>query len=352
MNPTRIRALDGWRGIAILLVIITHSTQWALAGPPFHLSYLLGKHGVGIFFVLSGYLITANLLSRPLSLTDFYSRRICRLMPSAWLFLAFACTVCLIKHEIPSPGAFLGSLFFFRNYTDGAGYLSRVFTGHFWSLSVEEQFYFVWPVLLALIGTRKALWAALAGYIASSIWVYRHWSFYATDMNGHLTGAITPCLICGCLTATLLHRPKIREWVRRYARLLFWSGLLVFLLHVLLAPMVLLSPLEALSIAAFLAASITRPARLLEIPPLTYVGRISYSLYVWQGFFLMPHAGWIGILLVLPAGALAYKYIETPMLRFTSDLLNRRKQLAPAIGDLEVGSVEGLRVVVQGDGRI
>jgi peptidoglycan/LPS O-acetylase OafA/YrhL len=311
-SDMRIQALDGWRGIAILMVLVTHSFQWALSGPPFEPVYLLGKHGVAIFFVLSGFLITRNLHSHRIDLKRFYKRRFFRLMPSAWVFLLFASALCVMHSETPLSFRFLGSFLFFRNYVVDSPSLASSLTGHFWSLSIEEQFYLVWPLSLALIGVRRGLWLSLAGFLASSVLVFRFWSYYAQGMNGHRTGAVIHALLCGCFLALVMERDAVREWIANHANALMWVGAPVFALHVLLAPMVLLPPTESISIAAMLAATVVRPLRILEWEPLAYVGRISYSLYVWQAFFLMPHAGWLGILLVLPAGAVAHMLIETP----------------------------------------
>jgi len=294
------------------MVLVTHSAQWALSGPPFEPLYLLGKHGVAIFFVLSGFLITRNLHSHPIDLKRFYKRRFFRLMPSAWAFLLFACVLCAAYGESPLSIRFLGALLFFRNYVSDFPSLVSSLTGHFWSLSVEEQFYFFWPICLLLAGMRRGLWLALAGFGISSFLVLRFWHFYAQGMNGHRTGAVVHALSCGCFLALLIERDGAREWIDRYASYLLWGGAALFSAHVLFAPMVLIPPTESIAIAAMLASSIVRPIRAIEWAPLAFVGRISYSLYVWQAFFLMPHAGWLGIVLVIPAGILAHKFIESP----------------------------------------
>ena len=83
----RIPALDGWRGIAILMVLADHVifNVWQRYPRPWMRT---GTHGVTLFFVLSGFLITSNLLAEPISLRKFYIRRFFRLIPTAWTFLA------------------------------------------------------------------------------------------------------------------------------------------------------------------------------------------------------------------------------------------------------------------------
>jgi peptidoglycan/LPS O-acetylase OafA/YrhL len=141
--PYRILTLDGWRGIAILLVLFNHvmnacvrniSSPWLATG----------HHGVTLFFVISGFLISANLTAGPIDLKRFYIRRFFRLMPVAWAYLGVLLLIDASVH-IVSPSAIVSSLFFYRNFT-GTAFGSS--TWHFWSLSLEEQFYLAWPPVL------------------------------------------------------------------------------------------------------------------------------------------------------------------------------------------------------------
>ncbi|MDE3062595.1 MAG: acyltransferase [Acidobacteriota bacterium] len=91
----RIRALDGWRGIAILLVLLDHY-EYAILGNRNSTLWGIGQHGVTIFFALSGYLITTNLLKQNSKLPDFYKRRFVRLMPVAWAYLTFVAILQLV----------------------------------------------------------------------------------------------------------------------------------------------------------------------------------------------------------------------------------------------------------------
>src|ERR1700731_4102388 len=130
----RIPTLDGWRGVAILLVLIGHFMPRTY----FSLVRTIGGHGVSVFFVLSGFLITSRLLDEQerngrINLLRFYLRRIFRLMPCAWTFLLVVWTLGIVK-----PGEIESCLFFFRNYV---AFGPSGPTVHFWSLSIEEQFY-------------------------------------------------------------------------------------------------------------------------------------------------------------------------------------------------------------------
>lgn len=148
----RIPTLDGWRGIAIAMVITGHIQVAANYYIP--LLKIRGQHGVTIFFVLSGFLITANLISRPVTLKNFYIRRFFRLMPAAWTFLAVLTLVdALTGFPLSSWPEIRACLLFYRNFLPPVGG-----TGQFWTLSIEEQFYLIWPGVLLLFGARRCRW--------------------------------------------------------------------------------------------------------------------------------------------------------------------------------------------------
>src|ERR1700761_6122181 len=132
----RIPTLDGWRGIAIFMVMMSHFIAGYLVHPRLGQWFNLGQHGVQIFFVLSGYLITSNLLCEDkIHLGRFYVRRLFRLMPAAWTYL-----LVLVALTAWTPLKIIGSdlwacLLFFRNYLPET--VTNTCTEHFWSLSLE-----------------------------------------------------------------------------------------------------------------------------------------------------------------------------------------------------------------------
>ena len=162
-----IPTLDGWRAIAILMVLVDHALFFGFRAsrvalwpvPP-----ALGLHGVNLFFALSGFLITSRLLEEwrvtgAISLRGFYIRRAFRILPAALLVLAATATLGLVGLIPVSRMEVLGAVFFFRNYLPGASYpdATGFFTEHYWSLAVEEHFYLAWPALLLL--TLRKRWA-------------------------------------------------------------------------------------------------------------------------------------------------------------------------------------------------
>lgn len=315
-----IPTLDGWRGIAILMVCITHLQEGLFRhhNVGFELRYL-GMHGVAIFFVLSGYLITSTLLARErIDLKKFYLRRFFRLMPTAWLYLA---TIALFSHltHLKVVGSDLwSSLFFFRNYSPATELNSSALTTHFWSLSIEEQFYLAWPPLLAWLGKRRALPVAVLLALACSVYRYTHWSLYTYQLSCVRTEVRADGLLVGCILALLLDVPAYRQRIRKAGAALIWLTIPVFV-WMIYAYHCLVPTTESIVIALILSGTALNPgmpiSRLLEWQHLRFLGIISYSVYVWQELFLVPHWGWIGVAL-LPATALAsWSLIERPGIR-------------------------------------
>ena len=166
---TIIPALDGLRGIAILLVLIHHLTiyrpeggldSWIAAVP------LFGWCGVNLFFVLSGFLITGILLDTrdsPVFYRSFFARRVLRIFPLYYgvLFLGFVLAPLLL----PMPDAYgrhqLWLWTYLANFAMPFGKGEPAFS-HFWSLCVEEQFYLVWPFLVRRSGLRGTMIASFA----------------------------------------------------------------------------------------------------------------------------------------------------------------------------------------------
>jgi peptidoglycan/LPS O-acetylase OafA/YrhL len=168
-----IGALDGLRGIAVALVLIFHfswsfpdSTPW-LAKIRDHLWG--GWLGVDLFFALSGYLITRGLvkvspygIGKRLKL--FWARRAFRIFPLYYIVVILGTVVCLAigaRDHIPGVGYWL----YFQNYTLAFDHLPLRWTAHFWSLAIEEQFYFVWPVFVLMAGKRLRIVGAVSLFI-------------------------------------------------------------------------------------------------------------------------------------------------------------------------------------------
>jgi peptidoglycan/LPS O-acetylase OafA/YrhL len=318
----RIPTLDGWRGIAIMLVLFDH-IQDSLRYRYWQPWTQTGQHGVTIFFVLSGFLITSKLLEGPIDIRRFYMRRFFRLMPAAWTYLA---TLLLIdwafRFHLTSIAGIQASLFFYRNFSGNGG--SGV-TGHFWSLSLEEQFYLVWPCILLLAGMRRCRWIAAIGALACAGYRWLSWAHYDHNVINGQSQVRADALLVGCLLAMLLLDPRIRSAIGRWSKFCALPAFAVLLFCI--ARFQWLPPLyECLSIACLIAATTLHPgsvfARLLSFSPLAWLGTISYSLYLWQELF-MPFRSLWALCFAMPLFVLAsYYLIERPSTRLGHRLTN------------------------------
>jgi peptidoglycan/LPS O-acetylase OafA/YrhL len=332
---TRIPTLDGWRGIAILMVLVTHF-QW-LFFHSFRWCGDLGKHGVQIFFVLSGYLITSQLLTeKHINLKAFYVRRAFRILPPVVAFLlVLVLLTAFTPFKVCGSDDVLSCLLLFRNYRVGS-----TSTLHFWSLSLEGQFYLFWPAMLVLLGRVRA--SVLAGLLVAWIAVFRilNWGVYDAGLYSFHTELRADGLLIGCLLALALSNAPVRAWVSRWAAWAFWLALLVFVLDTLrfhdLIPLH-----ESLAIAVLLGATSLRPkmvlSRALEWDCLKTTGTLSYSIYIWQGLFLRPNWGIFWPFLLLGSFMFSYVLIEQPARQLGRKLIARH--LVPTVAECEIPTV-------------
>jgi peptidoglycan/LPS O-acetylase OafA/YrhL len=325
--------LDGWRGIAVLMVILSHILPGYFAGHEWGSSLLnTGQHGVQIFFVLSGYLITAHLLNEDkINLGNFYLRRFFRLMPAAWTYLVLLGILTVFLHMRAIGKDVWACLFFFRNYVPET--TGNTCTEHFWSLSLEEQFYLAWPPLLALLGRRWA--GSMAAAAAVGIAVYRFFfmsaahNFYAFQHTEFRADG----LFVGCLLALLLQKDTVRSWFCRNGRLVFWGCLIPLALDVYWLPKTGRMTLnESILIAAMLASTslnpTAMPGRVLEWQHLKAMGIMSYSIYLWQGLFLRANWGVFGPVFLGASFLLTWRFIEQPGIQLGRRLIAKRKAKA------------------------
>lgn len=312
----RIPSLDGLRAISITLVILSHLVKWKHVSLEVIGSY--GALGVHVFFVLSGFLIT-NLLLREyertstIRLGEFYVRRAYRIFPAAFMFLAvvivlywqqmrwyhkFAAVLYLANMDISRPWIF----------------------GHLWSLGIEEQFYLLWPFGLKKWQSHKTAVLLCVLIVTPIFWV----GLYAFKVRNGLVGSLpvyADQLAIGCLLAIFAPRiPKIS------GRLAFVMVLATFLIpwFPAISPgrtlfmLFVLRPMLNLSIAGLVLHVIQVPYRALNWSPVAWLGKISYSLYLWQELFCSNPSFHLGYFLVIPALAcacLSYYCVEQPMLR-------------------------------------
>lgn len=322
-------ALDGVRAIAIILVFATHFYMDAMPG---------GWIGVDVFFVLSGYLITSVLLhelrqSGKISLGNFYMRRVLRLTPALALLVLFQFARSPFSHnpwEV-REGTLIGAAYL-ENWNKVFEFGPQDLMGHTWSLAIEEQFYWLWPLtLLFLIKRRPLIWitAAFAAMAVARFVLWRD-GYAATTLQYCLL--IRPVgLLIGCIIAFL----PIDRW--RPPALIAPAALLALLALGLFAEKsiyaFLAAPLAAsLATAALIislpsAAAVTRG---LSLIPIRYTGKISYGLYLyhlpiislglaWKAhtpFHAVPSVIYAAGLIVLSfaVAALSFEFVEKPFL--------------------------------------
>ncbi|MGE0493850.1 MAG: acyltransferase family protein [Vulcanimicrobiota bacterium] len=319
-HGSRCVPLDGLRGVAILLVVWLHASFAGYVATPRWFPFG-GRTGVALFFVLSGYLITSLLLAEQkehgrFDLKQFYIRRTVRIFPIFYLYVLVL--VLLRAAQVVYTDTF--------SLLVASSYLVNWFHTHLhhnlehaWSLSYEEQFYLVWPLLLRWLGKRRAGWLALGLGLG--------WPLLRILKNGTLdfspatmlqaTGFGT--LMMGCALAIFLEDSPARPW----AATPVISVLAVLGLHAYATqlPGVLLAFLPTLRDVALTALvwwSVVNRASLLRFAPLVAVGRVSYSLYVWHPLFIsrleVPFArGWPAWLALLACTLASYWLLERPL---------------------------------------
>jgi peptidoglycan/LPS O-acetylase OafA/YrhL len=339
-------ALDGLRGVAILLVLLGHGYA---PGVP-----RADTVGVVVFFVLSGYLITTLMLQERrdtgrVSLAAFYRRRALRLLPALVLALAFVAVLMqLLGRGAEISGDVVPTLLYYMNRTKAAGDDPGLLS-HAWSLSIEEQFYIVWP--LALVGLMAmfrgrlipilALLLGLALLVAA--WRAALWSPEAYNRVYWSTDTRADALLMGAGLAVLgavrpLRAPAWLAWIAAAVLV----GLAVVGSNEGLAMIGLLAAAVASALLIVAAVGSSLMTRLLSWRPLVYVGTISYGLYLFHrpimrigttvdvawpvGFLAMA-------LLSLGAAWLSYRYVERPFLRLKH--WSWAKQREAKIDDLE-----------------
>ena len=350
--------LDGWRAIAIAGVTVAHVSFpiFRAGGTSPNAAALnatrYGALGVDVFFGISGFLICSRLLKElqrtgRLNLRRFYIRRVFRILPP---YLATLLTVALAGAIGVLPltrGEFWTCLLFVRNYLPTAGAESGWYTGHFWSLSVEEHFYLLFPMLLAMWQPRGAL--RYTPIVAMAIAVWRVVEFRLGLVSSLLPAASfyersdvrMDALLWGCFVAIALSDPERRARYREAVTPFVWCVLVALYVGCIAMRPPLAMAFEAVLIPLILAGTVLRPemfiGRLLETRVFRWVGRLSYSLYLWQTPFMAPTVpSPLGSLQLFPlnvigliaTAAASYYVIERPMIALGRRLSSDRAMVA------------------------
>lgn len=367
-----VPALDGLRGIAVAAVVIFHLRLTAGGARLLPGGYL----GVDVFFCLSGYLITSLLIaererSGAISLRSFWLRRAKRLLPA---LLAMVLAVVVVVAVDARTAEILGSqrapalatLLYIANWREivaSVSYFGRFVTpplGHTWSLSIEEQFYLVWPIvgLLALRGSSRRLGlVALVGAVGSGVWFVLAANMFGLNRAYYGTDTRLCAILSGAALAVWCSRravrrqasgapfpPRTLRWLEPLGALAIAGLVTGFALADGTSSFIRnggLMVVAVLSCGAILSAAHSQGpiGRTLGRRPLVVLGMLSYSIYLWHipviAVLSPQRTGWTGPRLTLlrlgVIGVLSvasYRLLEQPVRRTT--IAPRR--LVPAFG--------------------
>jgi peptidoglycan/LPS O-acetylase OafA/YrhL len=383
-------ALDGVRGIAIAMVVLFHY-PWGVRDPsvafgnnPAHGGYL----GVDAFFVLSGFLITTLLLqeharSGRISLRDFYARRAFRLLPALGVLLLIALILhfALAENDANRPqlSGIFGVMFYVANWVNIYRPRALGVTSDTWSLAIEEQFYLLWPLAMLFLLRKRLRLRTIAVALAAGVAIVAAWrAWYWYDrMGGPSENAIVAyarglqrldvwnriyfgsdtradTLLVGSLTAVILFwlLPRLASRHRTY---LVGAAAVAFMIAALIVARssVVTSGwmpewgflVFELCVAVLIAGLVAMPkgwfTRAFAIPPLAWLGRRSYAVYLFHplAFIFLARSRLhtspvltfaIRILAILLIAELSHRFVEAPMLR-------RKRRYEPAAQPVNPG---------------
>lgn len=344
-SPTvHVPHLDGWRGLAILMVLIGHFAGHAV---------WLGAFGVSLFFVLSGRLMGQLLFIKEVALPTFFFRRASRILPAFWLFVLSMYVYAKWFQTVPysvSNGELLSTLTFLRTYFPAGG--GSIFTrdwpiGHLWSLNVEEHSYIALAIGALLcrrlnnaLVTKLFLTASVLIVIALNVW----FSVSAPQGAGpwYIRSEVASL---GILSGAALWYWRERGGADWLGKLSSFVPVLSFLVAMLCLWKFPIRDIDRIVVPLGLAVSVVLIDRmpkavlaLLGWQPLRWLGLCSFSLYLWQQPpFVALLRGEIGapaaLLLALTAGTLSYYVVENPLRLAINNWWDRRHGATkPALG--------------------
>jgi peptidoglycan/LPS O-acetylase OafA/YrhL len=342
----RLPCLDGLRACAVAVVMINHgrthgrfpNPKWV---PPFN------GLGASLFFLLSGFLVTTLLLSEKdkvgfISLRKFYYRRALRILPASYVFIAAAIFLRFTGWTTFSQWQLLACLTLWSNVMGGT---PAWILGHLWSLSLQEQYYLIWPVVIGFLGRRRSIFVTVATIVGWPLLRYlRRGYLFAGAGHEALTTAGMDTILWGCMLALMIRSRRPRRILEQMAARpigLYVSGISLWFLYATAGhwsrhETFLLPLLRNLVLCWFVWWCANNPkhwfGRLLQSRPLVLMGQMSYSLYLWQQPFLGLYRAWIchfpqNLIAIFSVASLSYYWIERPCDRIRRSLSPTREVL-------------------------
>lgn len=334
-----IKGYDSLRAISIIFVLFAHlglkqylpendyvgQRVWQL---------MSGGTGVQIFFTLSGFLITSILLKElkeynSIHFRFFFIRRFLRLLPPL-IVLYIVIFVLMLNGSINDSGyGIIFSFFYIYNFIPNKFYTSEL--GHTWSLSVEEQYYFVWPFVIHFVRERKKLFLIIFAVVAVSFlsyYIYPHISFTGRFKPTRWFIPAVSSIIIGSFFGIIAFQmnPKWKE-LKHNNRNLLIAGIVLYLFPLYTPILQLIVVFQAVGISLILMwISLNQESKLttlLDNKVLSYIGKLSYGLYVYHGIFIRTGPGselWIqqfpqNVFFTVCMAIASYHFLEMPILK-------------------------------------
>jgi peptidoglycan/LPS O-acetylase OafA/YrhL len=330
----RVRSLDGLRAISVTAVLFGHlcGTRGFGFFDAFPHAGDVARLGVIVFFVISGFLITSLLMREQadtgrISLRNFYVRRVLRIVPAFLVFM-----ICVIVASafglVKVNGADLVTAFTWTvNFNPDRSWV----IGHLWSLSVEEQFYLLWPATIVICGLTKGRNLAMLAFVAAPvIRAAMHIALPRSSLRDlEIFPAVADPMAIGCIVAIERDRLLASRWWRELTRPIV--SLAMFAVALALLPFndytavsFFGAPLTLVVVAVVVEGS-TRwteyASKVLNTRALTWLGALSYSLYLWQQPFLnrsshaLLNSFPVNLLAAFACAVASYYLVEAPFLR-------------------------------------
>jgi peptidoglycan/LPS O-acetylase OafA/YrhL len=340
-----IPSLDGFRAISILLVVFAHLLKvQSLPQPLVSILkiFAFGDLGVRVFFVISGFLITYLLIrekerNHTVNVKAFYLRRVFRIFPVFYFYLIVVFIYNKVFNLNIDYALFFSAGLYIQNFSPwGFNWL----IAHTWSLAVEEQFYLIWPFLFKKLKTFKLwiVWIAVLGLgAAMRALSYKYPSVSVYFLAPFLKHA--DFLFSGCFLAFLLYYKSelLNKWIFNASKIIVYLAILAvwafskFEFHPELDKFFI--PVSGTIINAcvcflliyFILKKESFGYKLLNNSIIAFVGKLSYSLYLWQQLFLVPghhktSSFWwtqfpVNLIFVFATAYFSYLFIEKPFLK-------------------------------------